>query len=237
MRRWYTLFHMEYARLFPPLCVIIGLMAALEMVLFGVTSVFWENINVPLAFHYDGSGVPFVFFAAFAALTMVMALRFAPARSLYALFTLPVPRSHVYLAKLAAGLLASLCIIAVQMGLLLVFSAWSPGIRNAALYLALLDSWFLRAFFPPEPFSLAFSLSVWAGMISLVPAASTYGRAGKVHTIIGIMAVWLLLVAFSFPVTQYKLLHSVIKLVLLAAFPIAVSMGGVRLFTSGEAAR
>jgi hypothetical protein len=108
--------------------------------------------------------------------------------------------------------------------------------RRANLYLALLDSGFLRLIFPPDAFSLAFSVGTLVGALCLalcVPAQVKAGRKGAAS----VMAVlWLLLVLLTFPLENYKFWHSAVKLVLLAVCPFVFSVLGARVFTSGEVA-
>ena len=252
MKRFYALLGLEFAGLFPPLCALVGVMAALEAVLYGLA--LWNvEKNVPFTYLIDSSGIAFVFVLAMAVLLTLVALRFAqnyaPSKSIYALLTLPVRRERVYFAKLIASLLAGFCVVAAQLALLLlaltayaripVIGVYPPQHRsdgkNAILYLALLDSRFLRLLVPPDAFSLAFSLSILCGAVCLTLSVSARVRAGLTVRVVVMAAVWLSLVSFTFPLTDYKLWHSVVKLVLFIIIPFAASVAGARVFRSGEA--
>lgn len=253
MKRYYTLLNLEFTVLFTPLCVLIGIMAVIETILFGLILWYAEN-NAPFAYLLDASGVPIVFALTFAALLMLISLRFAqnytPSKSIYTLLTLPVKREHVYLAKLMASLLAGFCIVAAQLALLLfafavyrhipVFGWQASGYRSdgksAILYLSLMNSRFFHLLFPPDVFSFAFSLSVLCGAICLALSASAQTRSGRTAKVVITAAVWLLLVLITFPLTDYKLYQSIIKLIVLVIFPFSVSISGMSVFKSGEVA-
>lgn len=253
MKRYNTLLNLEFNALFLPLCVLTGVMAVIEAILFGM-ALWYVDVEAPFAYLLDSSGIPIVFALAFAALLMLISLRFAqnyaPSKSIYALLTLPVRREQVYLAKLSASLLAGFCIVAAQLALLLlalaafknipVFS-WHPPVyrgngKSAMLYLALLDSRFLRMLFPPDVFSLAFSLSVLCGVVCLALSVSAQARSGQTARVVITAAVWLLLVLVTFPLADYKLLQSILKLAALVIFPFSVSIRGMSVFKSGEVA-
>ena len=206
---------------------------------------------MPLSYYVDGS-ISIIFAVAFICLLALtgarLAMNFTPSKSMYALLTLPVKRGHVFLAKLTSSLLAGFMLLAAQIALLLIFYALvgmrgastfnelEIGRRYADLYLSLLDASFLRTLFPPDPFSLAFSLFGFGGTICVTLYTATLVKTGKWFRAMVLAAVWLALLLSIFPLTAYPRYFNLIKLTLMIVIPLITSVRGIKLFETGEVA-
>lgn len=258
MKRFGTLFALEYRGLFPPLCALIGVLCVLENVLFSVTRAS-NKTSVALGHVLDMSGVPIVFAAVFAAFLGLVAFRFmrgyAPSKSMYALLILPVRRTQVYGAKLAAALLAALTLIAAQIGVLLMLRGLYQAIpyvelpngaggfrpvfyeaRYTSLYLALLESKFLRIFFPPDAYSMIFSVTVLLGLVCMAVSIPALIKVGWIWQSLLLMVSWAFLAIISFPLAGHPLWVSNLLLMFLLWSPILSTFVGSRVFHSGEVA-
>ena len=250
MKRFLQLLKLEYDGMFLPLGIILGAMAVLQLVLFG-----WRlraaDAHAPLSYVIDTAGIYIVFAIAFAGILALTAARlirnFMPSKSIYALLSLPIKRGHVYLAKLAATLLAGFMLLAAQMALLLAFSAlmgmrstdnigFEVSRRNADLYLSLLDVSFLRMLFPPNLFSLMFSVFGYFGSVCVALYATVGFKAGRRNDTVFIAIFWLALMFFTFPLYGYSGASSLIKLIIMIVVILVACRKGRRLFESGEVA-
>ena len=250
MKQFLNLLKLEYDRVFLPVGVIAVIMVILQAILFRLGRLHRVSGHVPLSYLIDAGGIPIVFAIAFAGLLAVagasFVMNYMPSKSIYALLTLPAKRSHVYMAKLSAMLLAGLVLVCVQMILLVVFSFINrTGAvfddftlrRNADLYLSLLDTEFLRIIFPPDLFSLMFSVLGFFGSICMTLYLASAFRAGRRAHVVIAGAVWLGILLVTFPLSDYSLSMNLVNLLLLAVIPAAACVKGIRLFESGEVAR
>ena len=251
MKRFLLLLKLEYEGMFFPLCIIVAVMAALQLLLFGRrlrSALGFES----LAYFVETGSTAIVFAVMFAALLALigarLAMNYTPSKSIYALLTLPVGRRQVYLAKLAAALLAGFVLIAAQMVLLLIFYYFTArqdagfygefglGIPHGDLYLSLLRASFLRILFPPELLSLAFSLSGFFGTICMILYVAAKLKSGSKLFAVIVPAVWLALLLIAFPLYENGPGFNIVILALLVAVPVAVSIKGIKLFETGEVA-
>ena len=264
MKRFLILLKLEYDSIFIPLCMIITIMASLQLILIGHRLRYIDG-HISLALLVDAGNIPIVFAIAFICLLALIAARlaanFTPSKSMYALLTLPIKRRHVYLAKLTASFIAGFMLLAAQMVLLLVFNAlagsgrhnesselmWmmvllrnTPGAvefemarRYGDLYLSLLDSFFLRTLFPPDLFSLAFSLLAFFGSISVMLYTAVIFISGK-RSGVSRAVIWLAFLLLTFPLADYAHTFNLIKLVFLIIITYASVIKGSRLFEKGE---
>ena len=248
MKRFLVLFKLEYDGVFLPLCIIAAVMSALQLALFG-----WRlgeaGTHAPLSYAIDTARISIVFAIAYVSMLALMTARFVrnymPSKSIYALLTLPVKRNWVYMAKLAAALLAGFMLLAAQMVLMMIFSALM-GMRNicpmghevtrrsADLYLALLDVGFLRMLFPPDLFSLMFSVFVFFGSICVVFYVVVGIKSGRGYNMIGIVVLWLLLMLISFPLSDYSRSNNIMKMIAMIFAVIMAVKHGTKLFVSAE---
>lgn len=254
MNRFIALLKLEYDRIFLPLLINISAMAVIQVLLF---SLGWQEAQrgVPLSYLISSSGIPIVFAIGFGSLLALIGVSIAknymPSKSIYALLTLPIKRSHVYLTKLTAILLAGFVFIAAQMVLLLIFSgitayasaafgaqtSFDAARRQADLYLALLDVRFLRMIFPPDLFSLAFSILGVVGTFCVALYVGVMAAAGKRGFGIEAVAAWVLLLIYTFPISDYSRANNTVTLGLMLWVSLVVTIRGVRLFNSGGAAK
>ena len=248
MKQFMMLLKLEYDGMFLPLGVIIAVMAALQLVLFG-----WRlheaGNHASLSHVLDLARVSIVFAIAFACILALMGARlirnYMPSKNIYALLALPIKRGNIYMAKLTATLLAGFMLLAAQMALLLIFSALmemretsSVGHevtrRGADLYLSLLDVSLLRILFPPDLFSLVFSILGFFGTICVALYVAVGLKAGKRLGSIFFAAFWLALMLFTFPLYIYSWGSSVVKLIIMIIITIVAGYKGMKLFESGE---
>ncbi|MCL2379138.1 MAG: hypothetical protein FWC77_08450 [Defluviitaleaceae bacterium] len=249
MKRFLILLKLEYDGMFLPLCAIIGLMSVLQLGLFG-RRLRATGGHMPLAYLIDVGGIPIAFAIGFICLLALIWVRltmnYTTSKSMYALLALPVKRGYVYLAKLAASLLGGFMLLAAQMALLMVFNAiagmravsthdeFEIARRQGDLYLTLLDSNFLRMLFPPDLYSLAFSMFAFAGSISIMLYLAAMSRARKWLYAALLATAWLVLLLVTFPLTDYTWTVNVFKLLLLIIVPFVAGVKGIRLFVNGE---
>ena len=243
MKGLFTLFKLEYDGMFLATWVIVGVMAVLQLVMFG-----WRLARVTgnenLAEIIELSGVHIIFAIGFAGLLGLigarLAMNYTPSKSMYALLTLPVHRGHIYLAKLAAALFACFVFVVSQMVLLVIFSAWHGALditrRNADLYLTLLDTSFLRMIFPPHLFSLVFSLLGVGGSACVALYVAVRLRVGQKRYAVIVAALWLAVLLVTFPLINNPLLFNIIFMLCMIVIPWVASIRGVKLFESGEVA-
>lgn len=259
MKRFLILFKLEYGRIFAPLLILIAVMAVLQTVLFTWRFTRASGIG-SLSFFIESAGVHIVFAFAFMCLLALvatsLAMNYMPSKSMYALLTLPVKRSHVYLSKLSAALIAGFMLISAQMLLLLLFSLFMripvtcvPFLRDrftddfelirrsADLYLSLLDVGFLRILFPPNVFSLMFSIAGLFGSlcVTLYFVTKIISGGNKIEAIIAV-AFWLGLLLVTFPLHDGSLGRNVFCLIMMAALSIVSCFEGIKYFVSGEVA-
>ena len=248
MKRFFHLLKLEYDGVFLPQCIIIAVMAVLQMLLFS-----WRlrrlDTHAPLSHVIDTANIYIVFAIAYVCLLALMAARlirnYMPSKSIYALFTLPVKRGQVYLAKLASALLASFMLLSAQMVMLMIFSVLMRtrrvcvfGLeatqRGADLYLALLDVSFLRMLFPPDLFSLLFSVFVFFGTVWVTFYVVVCLKSGRKYDAIGVGAFWLVLMLATFPLSDYSRSVNVLKLAAMIVYTIVTGIKGIKLFESAE---
>ena len=246
MKRFFVLLKREYDVLFLPLCIIIAVLAVSQFILFGIALRSWY-FYAPFSHYVNSSRVSAVFLIAFVSLLVLVGVTFirnyTPSKSIYALLTIPVKRGHVYLAKLAAAGLAGLMLLAVQMVLiLLIFAQFqifgrNAGVRNADLYLSLLDVGFLRLMFPPDLLSLVLMLLGFFGTICITLFIAVKLKCGNVIFSIILAAVWVVLLLRTFPLGEFTLIGNIIALAIMLIIPIFATGRGTTLFESGEVAR
>jgi len=224
-------------------------MALLQGLLFGRSLQDFGN-HISLATIINASRINIVFAIAFVSLLAFVALRFimnyTPSKSIYALLTLPIKRKHVYWAKLVAALLAGVVLLAAQMLLILVFNTITSGQeasvlgeyeivrRNADLYLTLLDSSFLRMLFPPDIYSLLFTVFGLFGSISVMLYVTVAAKAGKKASAFVSAGVWITALFLIFPLPENTLFFGNLGLTLMVAYLFATCKQGIKLFEKGE---
>ena len=246
MKKFLLLLKHEYNGMFLPLCIIIAALAILQIILFS-NALRGDYFNAPFSHYVNSARISAVFAIAYAGLLVLMGVRFlrnfAPSKNIYALLTIPVKRGHVYLAELAAALIAGFVLLAAQMAIVLLlymqFWAFGPetGRRGAGLYLALLDVGFLRLLFPPDFLSLLFTFLGFFGSVSVTFFAAVKLKSGGVVSAIILSAVWLVLLLWSFPIGSFGYAGNAIAFALMLAIPVIAAIRGVKLFESGEVAR
>lgn len=252
MKSLYILIKLEYYRLLLPTCTLMAITAFFEIILFEI-ALEKAGTNTPLAYLIDTSGIPIVFFISFLALLSLTVFCFiqnyTPSKNIYALLSLPVRREYVYYSKLISSFITMLYLTVMQLGLLMIAvkvynhvitnrssSAYEAISQNAVLYITLLRSQFLRILFPPDIYSLMFSIFGLIGAVCLTLSVSTHIKAGNIKKAEIFTILWLFLILNTFPLTDYKQFHNNIKLCLLAVFPYYVSLSGIKIFITGEVA-
>lgn len=244
MKIFLILLKHEYDGMFLPLAIIVAIMAVLQLILFG-GALRGDYINAPFSHYVNSAGISSVFAVAYAGLLVLMGIRFlrnyTPAKSIYALLTLPVKRQHIYMTKLVAALFAGLVLLAAQMLLILIiflqFRIFGQDIRNANLYLSLLEVGFLRLLFPPDVFSLIITLLSFFGSICVTFFIAAKLKSGRIISPIFLAIAWLLLMLTAFPIGHFTTPTNIFILILMITIPFAASIRGIKLFESGEVAR
>lgn len=246
MKQFLILLKLEYDGIFLPLCIIVIILATLQIILFG-SALRGDYINAPFSHFVNSSRISGVFAVAYAGLLVLIGVRFmrnyTPSKSIYALLTLPIKRGHVYLAKLAAATTAGLVLLTAQLILVLLafiqfqIFGQSAGLRSAELYLALLDVGFLRLLFPPDVFSLIITLLGFFGSICVTFFVAVKFKSGGIISPIILAMAWLALMLSSFPIGRFTTQTNIFILILLITIPFAASIRGIKLFESGEVAR
>jgi len=246
VKKFLILLKLEYEGMFLPLCIIVAIMVVLQPILFG-SVLRGDYINAPFSHYVNSSRISAAFAIAYGGLLVLMGVRFlrnyTPSKSIYALLTIPVKRRDVYMAKLAAAAIAGFVLLAAQLILILfifmqfqVFSQ-NADTRNADLYLSLLDVGFLRLLFPPDLFSLVFTLLGFFGSICVTFYVAVKLKSGGAGFAIILAAGWLALLLLIFPFGNFTWLGNFVALVPMFAVPIGATVRGIKLFESGEVAR
>ncbi|MCL2187931.1 MAG: hypothetical protein FWB87_04120 [Defluviitaleaceae bacterium] len=251
MKKFLTLTRWEYHGLFMPLLGIIGVMAALQIILFRFALRGAER-HMPLSFLLGEANLAIVFALAFIALLGLVGLRllmnFTPSKSIYALLTLPNERKRVYQSKLAAAVLAACMLIAAQMLLLLVFNAMAGWLareaawggayinrRNADFYLALLEAPWLRRIFPTTLFSQVRVITALGGSVCVALYMATALKARRVKEAIIVGVLWLALLLLGTGPFEGRI-SGPIFFITMVVMALTVSKMGVHLFETGEIA-
>jgi len=203
--------------------------------------------NAPFSHFVNSSRISAVFAIAYAGLLVLLGVRFfrnyTPSKSIYALLTLPIKRGDVYISKLVAAAIAGFVLLATQLiVILLIFMQFqifsqNAGIRNADLYLALLDVGFLRLLFPPDVFSLIFTLLSFFGTVCVTFFIAVKLKSGGAGLTIILAAGWLALLLLTFPLGNFTQLDNFAVFILMVATPIIATIRGIKLFESGEVAK
>jgi len=232
--------------MFLPLCIIVATMAVLQLILFG-NALRDDYINAPFSHYVNSSRISAIFAIAYTGLLVLLGMRFirnyTPSKNIYALLTLPIKRGDVYMVKLASTAIAGLVLLATQLiVILLIFMQFqifsqNADTRNADLYLALLDVGFLRLLFPPDAFSLIFTLLSFFGTICVTFYIAVKLKSGGANLAIIIAAGWLAFLLLTFPFGNFTRLGNLVVLIIMLSVPIGTTARGIKLFESGEVAR
>jgi len=256
MKRFTILLKHEYEILFRPLRITIAVMAALQFIFF-LLQLSDFGRSAPLSFLIDNSAIMWTFAIAYVSLlgsiVASFVMNYTPSKSIYALLTLPVKRTHVYWAKLGAALLAGFVLLATQMALALVFSLFtgrpdtfidhSTGeiipilYRSADLYLSLLTSDFLRVLLPPDITGAVLSALGYFGTIVITLFVAVQVAAGNRGEAIGVLVGWLTIVTGVAQRNLYWTGTTIIALVGMVTICIIIIKKGAKMFTTGRVGR
>ena len=256
MKRFTLLLKHEYDILFRPLSITIGVMAVLQLFLF-ILQLRDVGRSAPLALVIDNSAVMWIFAIAYACLLgsiiASFVMNYTPAKSIYALLTLPIKRTHVYWAKLSSALLAGFVLLAAQMALVLLFSLFTSRpdtftdhssreiipllYRSADLYLSLLTSQSLRILFPPDIVGAVFSVVGYFGTIAMALFVAVQVAAGNKGAAIGVIVSWLALIMLVVQQNLFLTGVNIIALVCMVFTCVLVSKKSANCFTTGRVGR